>query len=226
MSTSVTTITKALSTITTRLETNPNSLVEYVTTLTTETKEDGTEVKLESTKEYVLEEINKHGEHKWYNRDGQLHRNGDLPALIDKDGNQCWYKDGKLHRDGELPAVIYADGTQHWYKDGKLHRDGDLPAIICANDNKYWYKEGKLHRDGDLPAAIYANGEQLWFKEGKQHRDRDLPAVIYADGTKSWYKNGINYKPSFPKISTDKLLAALESLQLGLAELTKELTSH
>jgi hypothetical protein len=206
MSTTVITITKTMSTMaivtTSRLETNPNSLVEYVTTLTIETKEDGTESKSESTKEYILEEINKHGEHRWYNRAGQL------------------------HRDGDLPAFISADGAQHWYKEGKWHRDGDLPAIICADGRQDWYKEGKWHRDGDLPAIICANGDQQWYKEGTRHRDGDLPAVIYAGGKKIWYKNDIQYTPSIPIINRDKLLASLESLQLGLAELTKELTSH
>jgi hypothetical protein len=178
MSTSVTTITKAISTITTRLETNPNSLVEYVTTETIKTGEDGTESKSESTKKYVLEEIDAYGHHSWYNRAGQL------------------------HRDGDLPAIILANGVQQWYKDGKRHRDGDLPAFISAIGDQYWYKDGKLHRDGDLPA------------------------FIDADGRKSWFRNGIQYTPSCPEIKKDKLLAALESLQLGLAELTKELTSH
>lgn len=40
-----------------------------------------------------------------------------------------WYKNGKLHRDNDLPAVI--DGVnKKWYKYGKLHRDNDLPAVI------------------------------------------------------------------------------------------------
>ena len=44
-------------------------------------------------------------------------------------GAQYWFKNGKLHRDNDLPAVIYADGTQYWYQNGKFHRDNDLPLL-------------------------------------------------------------------------------------------------
>ena len=27
-----------------------------------------------------------------------------------------WYQEGNLHRDGDQPAVIYATGTQYWYQ--------------------------------------------------------------------------------------------------------------
>jgi hypothetical protein len=72
-------------------------------------------------------------------------------------GDQFWYKDGDLHRDDDLPAVIWDDGSQFWYKNGLRHRDGDRPAIIYSNDSKFWYKNGLRHRDGDLPATIYAS---------------------------------------------------------------------
>jgi hypothetical protein len=101
-----------------------------------------------------------------------------------------WYRDGKLHRDGDLPALIWADGSQYWFKHGKLHRDGDLPAQIHSNGTQLWYQHGKLHRDGDLPAAICSIGTQSWYQHGKRHRDGDLPALIRADGTHIWYKHG------------------------------------
>jgi hypothetical protein len=95
------------------------------------------------------------------------HSIDDLP-IINSYGTQEWYNEGELHRDGDLPAIILADGDQWWYKKGKFHRDGDLPAIIHGNGKQEWFKEGKRHRDGDLPAVIYANGDQYWFKEGRQ----------------------------------------------------------
>jgi hypothetical protein len=237
---------------TTKLVSKPNSLVEYVTIENIETKEDRTQLQPEtSSRTYILEEINGNGDHKWYNRVGQLHRDGDLPAIIYADGKQEWYKNGKLHRDGDLPAVIHKDGRQDWYKNGKRHRYGDLPAIIQANGTQKWYKEGTLHRngdlpaymgatgrqewykegrrhrDGDLPASIKANGNQYWYKEGKPHRDGDLPAVIYSDGKKTWYKDGIHYIPTHliptPAINKDKMLAALATLQSTLTELIKEI---
>jgi hypothetical protein len=120
------------------------------------------------------------------------HSIDDLPVL--NYGKQTWYNEGNIHRDGDLPAIIRPGGNQEWYKKGRLHRDGDLPAIMLADGDQEWYTEGKLHRDGDLPGAIYANGDQYWFKEGKQHRNGDLPAVIFADGQQAWYKEGKRYK--------------------------------
>ncbi len=48
---------------------------------------------------------------------------------------------GQLHRDGDLPAKIkyHQDGTKKskgWWKNGEQHRDGDLPANIA------YYKDG------------------------------------------------------------------------------------
>ena len=55
----------------------------------------------------------------------------DTPEIIKV---KKWFKDGKLHRDGDLPAVITSDGTRIWYRHGKRHRDGDLPAVIVINN--------------------------------------------------------------------------------------------
>jgi len=58
-------------------------------------------------------------------------------------GNKTWRnKESQIHRDNDKPAIIYADGTQHWYKEGKHHRDNDKPAIIYSDGSQYWYKEG------------------------------------------------------------------------------------
>lgn len=63
----------------------------------------------------------------------------------------------ELHREGDLPAVIWEDGSQEWWKNGQTHRDGDLPAIIWCNVAQFWYKNGQLYRDGNLPAEIWLN---------------------------------------------------------------------
>jgi len=90
---------------------------------------------------------------------------------------RCWYRDGQLHRGGDLPAVIQVNGSQRWYKDGKKHRDGDLPAEIWADGVQFWYKDGQRHRDGDLPAEIRADGSQEWYKDGKLHRSRKTSKI-------------------------------------------------
>jgi hypothetical protein len=87
-------------------------------------------------------------------------------------GAKFWYKNGKLHRDNDLPAVIYQNGDLFWYKNGKLHRDNDLPAVINTNGELFWYKNGNFHRDNDLPAAIYKTGYQQWYKNGINYTPR------------------------------------------------------
>jgi len=64
--------------------------------------------------------IDKYGNQRWRNKDGQLHRDNDMPAVITKSGGKYWYINGEQHRDNDLPAVIFADGTKYWYKNGEL----------------------------------------------------------------------------------------------------------
>jgi hypothetical protein len=58
-------------------------------------------------------EIDEEGNERWYNKDHQLHRNNDLPAVISLDGSKYWYKNGKYYRDNNLPAVTFFDGTKY-----------------------------------------------------------------------------------------------------------------
>jgi hypothetical protein len=108
-----------------------------------------------------------------------------------------WYDgDGMLHRDDDLPAAV-EDGYLEWYCHGKLHRDGDLAAVVYFdNKTKMWYKHGKLHRDGDLPATVYTDGSRAWFQHGRRHRNGDLPAVVHADGTQEWWVDGVQQTPA------------------------------
>ena len=52
-----------------------------------------------------------------------------------------YYKNGVLHRDGDLPAVISARGDLEYWKNGRRHRDNG-PAIIRKNGVCSWYKNG------------------------------------------------------------------------------------
>jgi hypothetical protein len=58
-----------------------------------------------------------------------------------------WRENGQLHRDGDLPAVITVDKSVFYYQRGRLHRIVDKPAAITANGDKYWCLNGRLHRD-------------------------------------------------------------------------------
>lgn len=120
-------------------------------------------------------------------------RNSNYSITEDK-YEKKWYKNGKLHRDNDLPAIIRARGGQVWYNHGNIHCKDDLPAIIDADGDQYWYKNGKLHREDDKPSVIHSNGDQQWYKHGNLHRDDDQPAIVCADGEKHWYKNGERYR--------------------------------
>jgi len=53
-----------------------------------------------------------------------------------------WYQNGELHRDYDLPAVVEENGTKMWYQHGVLHRD-QFAAIIAPKYQEY-YKNGSL----------------------------------------------------------------------------------
>lgn len=89
----------------------------------------------------------------------------DPPTKIDEKGTKSWKdKDGNLHRDGDKPALIWFDGRCDHYKHGMIHRDGDLPACYSPNGEKpiCYYKNGKLHRDGNKPAVIREDSYEYW----------------------------------------------------------------
>lgn len=119
------------------------------------------------------------------------HSINDVP-LIMLDA-QHWYRNGVLHRDNDLPAIINKHVSKAWCKNGVFHRDNDLPALVFDNGSCEWYKNGKIHRDNDLPAIVYSTKKE-WYKNGLLHRDNDLPARTYCTGKMEWYKNGILYR--------------------------------
>ena len=56
-------------------------------------------------------------------------------------GNTEYYKNGVLHRDRDLPAVISARGDLEYWKNGRRHRDNG-PAVIRKDRVCSWYKNG------------------------------------------------------------------------------------
>ena len=61
--------------------------------------------------------------------------------MIDRWGNECWFKDGQFHRD-DGPAISHTYGSQSPYKNGRLHRlDG--PAVIYSDGRKQWWFHNK-----------------------------------------------------------------------------------
>lgn len=81
-----------------------------------------------------------------YFKDKILHRDGDLPAIIERNGSKWYYKYGKLHRDNGLPAVEYSNGGKRWYVNDVLYRSSNLPPIILSNGTGYLYINGILSK--------------------------------------------------------------------------------
>ena len=105
-------------------------------------------------------------------------------------GDKSWFKNGTLHRDGDLPAVILIKGIQRWYQDGKLHRDGDKPAVIERNCKKEWWKYGKLHRE-NAPAIVRDSGIDEWRKNGILYRDGALPSITHDSEKEARWRAGL-----------------------------------
>lgn len=142
------------------------------------------------------DEITEDGIMIWKNANGEIHRDGDLPAFIHPDGIKEWWQNGELEREGDKPAVEIRDGEiKEWYQNGKLGRAGGKPASINEFTGKRkWYKDGELHRDGDLPATDHeVDGEsrppKAWYQNDELHRDGDKPALI-RESRQEWYQNG------------------------------------
>jgi len=66
---------------------------------------------------------------------------------INKYNDLVFYKNGNYHRDKDLPAIIYVDGTMFWFKNGQSHRDNDKPASIWNNGDMEWFINGKFIKE-------------------------------------------------------------------------------
>jgi len=111
---------------------------------------------------------------------GQLHRDGDLPAIEHVSGDLEWYRDGELHRAADKPAIVRANGTREWWQCGVRHRM-DGPAITRANGSYEWWRGGVEHR-ADGPAMMLIDTvahktEETWMQNGRKHRADGGPAV-------------------------------------------------
>lgn len=82
---------------------------------------------------------------------------GKLYQVVEYKNFTKWFYEGKLHREGDKPAIIYKNGTQEWYIKGLLHRENDKPAIIRNNGFEEWYLNGARHRSFGKPAIKSSN---------------------------------------------------------------------
>lgn len=137
------------------------------------------------------DQIDVNGIKYWTNEAGALHRDYDMPAIIQPSGAKTWLRNGKAHRDYDRPAKIDDDGTLSWYYANMTHRLGDKPAVIFPDGSAFWFYLNKPHRDYDRPAAIYVNDRQEWWTNGAVNRFDGKPAVIHADGREEYWINDV-----------------------------------
>jgi hypothetical protein len=100
----------------------------------------------------------------------------------------AWYKDGKLHRDGDLPALIHRGKLNEYYQDGRRHRVNG-PAMewlqLDGENLEGWYLNGKEYRTealhaeavkadhgikdmGHFTGKIETANHTAWFIDGKE----------------------------------------------------------
>lgn len=153
-------------------------------------------------------------------------------------GTQVWYRDGVIHRDVDLPAIIYPNGCQEWRHRGYAHRFNG-PALIypsgddiSLSDSEEYYLSGKqtskqhvdlvnsyLRSRGEnvitllteefspedfSGKVIYPGGWCEWYQDGLLHREEDLPAKIEFDGSLRWFRQGKLHRLEGPAIITPK----------------------
>ena len=85
---------------------------------------------------------------------------------------------GEIHRDGDLPAVIYPNGVKKWYQNGELHRDGDQPAIICDNGSKYWYKKGIEYKSIILDKTVLLEEKNASLEKELQNLKDSIKQIL------------------------------------------------
>ena len=119
---------------------------------------------------HVLHRENKpaiHGhniEEYWEN--GQIVSRGNSPSII-APNVQIWYNDSnEIHRDGDLPAMLYTDGTKVYYQHGQIHRLGDLPAIETSANKEYWSRN-LINRQDNKPSIIMMNGTEHFYRHSQ-----------------------------------------------------------
>jgi len=189
---------------------NTDQAIEYFCNKWYENKErfvmvekfEGGSFKIGTTEDNEIEYI------RFFNKNGELHRNNGNPSIITKD-IIMWHKNGKLHRTHGKPAIIrespkirryyyynyfqnlseeetagsYEKGfpQEEYFIDGLRHRDFDLPAVVFDSKHSYWYQNGLMHRDNDKPAIINGNFF-YYYKNGKKYKEE----ICYGNKKVDW----------------------------------------
>lgn len=131
---------------------------------------------------------------KFFNKDGELHRNNGNPSVIMRDV-LMWHKNGKFHRKHGKPAIVRSNIHDTYYPIGSEYLN-IVDSVTSLNKGfpiEEYFIDGLRHRDFDLPAVVYDENHAYWFVDGVFHREFNKPAIINGDFS-FYYKNGKKYK--------------------------------
>lgn len=148
------------------------------------------------------------GDTEWW-RSGQLHRDGDEPAICIVDGGSKtqWTFDSVHGRPSKL--VPLPPGAKVWAQKGYVHREGN-PALLVPIDSAFEYKEFwfKGRRHNPSGPAIVSKNIQMHYYHGLVH-NADGPAAVMYKGlsvVRNWFWYGdmlINRGDVVPVFSFD-----------------------
>lgn len=104
---------------------------------------------------------------KWVNPAGRLHRDGDLPAVVWKDGARCeWYRNGVRNRETG-PAIVTTRDIPTWYADippagapCEAPQGQRPPEIIRVEEH---WRNGRRH--GTVYVPRDRNWNQAWYSD-------------------------------------------------------------
>lgn len=104
----------------------------------------GTKFKIIFTSLYFWKRADSEGVEKMKTIFGKLHSFYDEPSVINEYGDMAWHKNGVLHRDNNMPAIIYADGEIEWYIYGMryVYDYTNVPKVkLPLRDIQYWFED-------------------------------------------------------------------------------------
>ena len=89
-------------------------------------------------------------------------------VTVGSNGTIRWYnEDGQLHRE-DGPAYEEASGSKQWWINNQLHRE-DGPAVELANGNKFWYLNGQRLTEKEFNQRTQSHQEMTVFRENKDN---------------------------------------------------------
>ena len=80
---------------------------------------------------------------------------------VEDDTGEFWYYGDMMHRDGDLPAQIHRNGVQIWMKHGRHHRTTG-PCVIYAHPREFTMYE----RVGSNNTVAQTPKKYRWYIRG------------------------------------------------------------